>query len=124
MIGISFTPVLVIMFMTLAAIYDHWAVNKSKHMLELADTMIGLTYNVPISDPVGGWAQGGYMIYPHLGNGIIVYDGPTSKGQHTTLDNNTQIWQIRVNINSRVELVKNGTVFFTFDSPSATAWSG
>ena len=92
---------------------------------ELAtDSMIGLTYNVPISDPVGGWAQGGYMIYPHLGNSVYVYDGSTSKGIHSTLNNNTQIWQIRVNINSRVELVKNGTVFFTFDSPSATAWSG
>ena len=92
---------------------------------ELAtDTMIGLTYNVPVSDPVNGWAQGGYMIYPHLGNSVYVYDGSTSKGIHSTLNNNTQIWQIRVNINSRVELVKNGTVFFTFDSPSATAWSG
>ena len=88
------------------------------------DTMIGLTYSVPISDPVGGWAQGGYMIYPHQVNTIYAYDGPTSKGAHSTLDNNTQIWQIRVNINSRVELVKNGTIFYTFDSPSATAWSG
>ena len=88
------------------------------------DTMIGLTYSVPISDPIGGWAQGGYMIYPHQGNTVYVYDGPTSKGNHSTLDNNTQIWQIRVNINSRVELVKNGTIFYTFDSPSATAWSG
>ena len=30
MIGISFTPILIIIFMILAAIYDHWAVNKSK----------------------------------------------------------------------------------------------
>ena len=42
MIGISFVPVLIIIFMILAAIYDHWAVNGSKHMLELADTMIDL----------------------------------------------------------------------------------
>ncbi len=53
MIGISFTPVLVIMFMTLAAIYDHWAVNKSKHMLELADTMIGLKLPVLLVAPKG-----------------------------------------------------------------------
>ena len=39
MIGISFVPTLVIIFMLLAAIYDYWAVHKSKHMLELADTM-------------------------------------------------------------------------------------
>ena len=40
LIGISFVPTLVIIFMVLAAIYDYWAVHKSKHMLELADTMI------------------------------------------------------------------------------------
>ena len=39
-IGISFVPVLIILFMVIAAVYDHWAVNSSKHMLELADTMI------------------------------------------------------------------------------------
>ena len=42
LIGVSFVPVLIIGFMIVAAIYDHWAVNGSKHMLELADTMIGL----------------------------------------------------------------------------------
>jgi presenilin-like A22 family membrane protease len=40
LIGVSFVPVLIIAFMLAAAIYDHWAVNSSKHMLELADTMI------------------------------------------------------------------------------------
>ena len=33
MLGIAFVPVLIILFMVLAAIYDHWAVNGSKHML-------------------------------------------------------------------------------------------
>jgi len=51
MIGISFTPILIIIFMILAAIYDHWAVNKSKHMLELADTMIGLKLPVLLVAP-------------------------------------------------------------------------
>ena len=51
MIGISFTPILIIIFMTLAAIYDHWAVNESKHMLELADTMIGLKLPVLLVAP-------------------------------------------------------------------------
>ncbi len=46
MLGIAFVPWLVIIFMILAAIYDHWAVHTSKHMLDLADTMIGL--NLPI----------------------------------------------------------------------------
>ena len=40
LIGVSFVPVLIIAFIVAAAIYDHWAVNSSKHMLELADTMI------------------------------------------------------------------------------------
>ena len=51
MIGVSFTPILIIIFMTLAAIYDHWAVNKSKHMLELADTMIDLKLPVLLVAP-------------------------------------------------------------------------
>lgn len=51
MIGISFVPVLVIVFMILAAVYDYWAVHKSKHMLELADTMIGLKLPVLLVSP-------------------------------------------------------------------------
>ena len=51
MIGVSFTPILIIIFMILAAIYDHWAVNKSKHMLELADTMIDLKLPVLLVAP-------------------------------------------------------------------------
>ena len=50
-IGISFVPVLIILFMVIAAVYDHWAVNKSKHMLELADTMIGLKLPVLLVAP-------------------------------------------------------------------------
>jgi len=51
MLGIAFVPVLIILFMILAAIYDHWAVNGSKHMLELADTMIGLKLPVLLVAP-------------------------------------------------------------------------
>ena len=51
MLGIAFVPVLIIFFMVLAAVYDHWAVNKSKHMLELADTMIGLKLPVLLVAP-------------------------------------------------------------------------
>jgi len=51
MLGITFVPVLIILFMILAAIYDHWAVNSSKHMLELADTMIGLKLPVLLVAP-------------------------------------------------------------------------
>ena len=51
MIGISFVPVLIIIFMILAAIYDHWAVNGSKHMLELADTMIDLKLPILLVAP-------------------------------------------------------------------------
>ena len=46
MIGVTFVPTLIVIFMVLAAIYDAWAVYRSKHMLDLADTMIGL--NLPI----------------------------------------------------------------------------
>ena len=51
MIGISFVPILIIIFMTFAAIYDHWAVNGSKHMLELADTMIDLKLPILLVAP-------------------------------------------------------------------------
>jgi presenilin-like A22 family membrane protease len=51
MIGVSFVPVLIILFMILAAIYDHWAVNGSKHMLELADTMIKLKLPILLVAP-------------------------------------------------------------------------
>ncbi len=51
MLGIAFVPVLIILFMILAAIYDHWAVNGSKHMLELADTMIDLKLPVLLVAP-------------------------------------------------------------------------
>ena len=51
LIGVSFVPVLIIGFMIVAAIYDHWAVNGSKHMLELADTMIGLKLPVLLVAP-------------------------------------------------------------------------
>ena len=51
MIGISFVPTLIIIFMICAAIYDHWAVNGSKHMLELADTMINLKLPILLVAP-------------------------------------------------------------------------
>ena len=37
--------------MILAAVYDAWAVYKSKHMLELADTMIGLQLPILLVAP-------------------------------------------------------------------------
>ncbi|MBT4066467.1 MAG: hypothetical protein HOE76_04545 [Euryarchaeota archaeon] len=46
MLGVTFVPTLIVIFMILAAVYDAWAVYRSKHMLDLADTMIGL--NLPI----------------------------------------------------------------------------
>ena len=51
MIGISFVPVLICTFMIAAAIYDYWAVHCSKHMLELADTMIDLKLPVVLLLP-------------------------------------------------------------------------
>ena len=51
MIGISFVPVLICIFMVAAAIYDYWAVHRSKHMLELADTMIDLKLPVVLVAP-------------------------------------------------------------------------
>ncbi len=51
LLGVTFTPSLIIIFMLIAAIYDHWAVNKSKHMLELADTMINLKLPVLLVAP-------------------------------------------------------------------------
>tara|TARA_B100000963_G_scaffold111745_1_gene97294 strand:- start:2851 stop:3915 length:1065 start_codon:yes stop_codon:yes gene_type:complete len=51
MLGISFVPILICIFMILAAVYDYWAVHRSKHMLELADTMIDLKLPVVLVAP-------------------------------------------------------------------------
>jgi len=51
MLGISFVPWLIIIFMVAAAGYDAWAVYKSKHMLELADTMINLKLPILLVAP-------------------------------------------------------------------------
>jgi len=64
LIGVAFVPVLIILFMVMAAIYDHWAVNKSKHMLELADTMIGLKLPVLLVAP----KQSGYTFLDQEGD--------------------------------------------------------
>jgi len=50
-LGVSFVPWLVILFMILAAVYDFWAVHRSKHMLELADTMIDLKLPILLVSP-------------------------------------------------------------------------
>ncbi|MCS5533684.1 MAG: presenilin family intramembrane aspartyl protease [Candidatus Poseidoniaceae archaeon] len=51
MLGVAFVPSLIIIFMIVAAAYDAWAVYKSKHMLELADTMIGLRLPILLVAP-------------------------------------------------------------------------
>ena len=51
MLGVTFVPGLAIMFMVLAAVYDFWAVYKSKHMLDLADTMVGLRLPILLVAP-------------------------------------------------------------------------
>ena len=51
MLGVTFVPTLAIIFMILAAIYDAWAVYKSKHMLDLADTMLDLTLPIMLVAP-------------------------------------------------------------------------
>jgi presenilin-like A22 family membrane protease len=51
MLGVAFVPSLIIIFMIAAAVYDAWAVYKSKHMLDLADTMIGLRLPILLVAP-------------------------------------------------------------------------
>ena len=51
MLGVTFVPLLAILFMILAAVYDAWAVYRSKHMLDLADTMIGLRLPILLVAP-------------------------------------------------------------------------
>jgi len=51
MLGVTFVPLLAILFMILAALYDAWAVYRSKHMLDLADTMIGLRLPILLVAP-------------------------------------------------------------------------
>jgi presenilin-like A22 family membrane protease len=53
MLGVTFVPALAILFMILAAVYDFWAVYKSKHMLDLADTMVGLRLPILLVAPQG-----------------------------------------------------------------------
>jgi presenilin-like A22 family membrane protease len=53
MLGVTFVPTLIVVFMILAAIYDAWAVYRSKHMLDLADTMIGLNLPILLVAPQG-----------------------------------------------------------------------
>ena len=50
-IGVSFVPTLILIFMVVAAVYDWYAVYKSKHMLDLADTMIGLKLPILLVAP-------------------------------------------------------------------------
>lgn len=50
-IGISFVPPLILIFMVVTAIYDAYAVYKSKHMLDLADTMIDLKLPILLVAP-------------------------------------------------------------------------
>ena len=51
MLGVAFVPTLIIVFMIAAAVYDAWAVYKSKHMLDLADTMINLRLPILLVAP-------------------------------------------------------------------------
>ena len=51
MLGVTFVPTLIILFMIAAAVYDAWAVYSSKHMLDLADTMIGLRLPILLVAP-------------------------------------------------------------------------
>ena len=51
MLGVTFVPTLIIIFMIAATIYDAWAVYRSKHMLDLADTMIGLRLPILLVAP-------------------------------------------------------------------------
>jgi len=51
MLGVTFVPALAMLFMILAAVYDFWAVYRSKHMLDLADTMIGLRLPILLVAP-------------------------------------------------------------------------
>jgi len=79
LIGVAFVPVLIILFMVMAAIYDHWAVNKSKHMLELADTMIGLKLPVLLVAP----KQSGYTFLDQEGD-VMRRDEPSIEVERVT----------------------------------------
>jgi presenilin-like A22 family membrane protease len=73
-IGVSFVPTLVIIFMVATAIYDWYAVYKSKHMLDLADTMIGLKLPILLVAPQ---SKG----YSFLDEGDGAMTGMTSDGE-------------------------------------------
>ena len=64
--------------MTLAAVYDAWAVYKSKHMLELADTMVGLELPVMLVAPQSPRKAGRIQA-------VKPGDGPPKKGFDETM---------------------------------------
>ncbi len=78
MLGVSFVPWIIIIFMTLAAVYDAWAVYKSKHMLELADTMVGLELPVMLVAPQSPKKAGRIQA-------VKPGDGPPKKGFDETM---------------------------------------
>jgi len=71
-IGVSFVPTLILIFMIVAAIYDWYAVYKSKHMLDLADTMIGLKLPILLVAP----QDKGYSFLDEGEDTISKMDGP------------------------------------------------
>ncbi len=78
MLGVSFVPWIIIIFMVLAAAYDAWAVYKSKHMLELADTMIGLELPVMLVAPQSPRKAGRIQA-------VKPGDGPPKRGLDETM---------------------------------------
>jgi presenilin-like A22 family membrane protease len=76
-IGVSFVPTLIIIFMVITAVYDWYAVYKSKHMLDLADTMIGLKLPILLVAP----QDKGYSFLDEGNDAMTEMDGRTESSQ-------------------------------------------
>ena len=89
MLGISFVPWLIIIFMIVAAIYDAWAVYKSKHMLDLADTMVNL--KLPI-----------LLVAPQEKNYSFLEEQDSMRDRDISDKNIEQTSQIEISSNERI----------------------
>lgn len=97
MLGVTFVPTLIILFMIAAAIYDAWAVYSSKHMLELADTMIGLRLPILLVAP----QEKGYSF---IDDTVSMKDKPVTQNITQNITYNIQDSAVAGDINTNINV--------------------
>jgi len=97
MLGVTFVPTLIMIFMIAAAIYDAWAVYSSKHMLALADTMIGLRLPILLVAP----QEKGYSFIDETGS---MKDKPVAQNITQNITYNIQDSAVSGDINTNINV--------------------